>query len=59
MPAPKSSKQEKEKKKQTELLDSDLNVLLEQIKLKNEALKKIYEFFGKEKEKNDNKKNLR
>ena len=59
MPAPKSSKQEKEKKKQTELLDSDLNVLLEQIKLKNESLKKIYEFFGKEKEKNDNKKNLR
>lgn len=51
MPAPKSSKQEKEKKKQTELLDSDLNILLEQIKLKNEALKKIYEFFGKEKEK--------
>jgi hypothetical protein len=43
----KSSKQEKEKKKETELLDSELNILLEQIRLKNEALKKIYEFFGK------------
>lgn len=49
MPDPKPLKQEKEKKQDTEPIDSELSVLLEKIKLKNEALKKIYDFFGKEK----------
>lgn len=42
-------KQEKEKKQDAEPMDSELSVLLEKIRLKNEALKKIYDFFGKEK----------
>jgi hypothetical protein len=49
MPAQKPSGKEKTVKEETGSPDSELGVLLEQIKLKNEALKKIYEFFGKEK----------
>jgi DNA polymerase sigma len=56
MPTPKSSMKEKEKK-ETELLDSDLKIFLERIRLKNEALKKIYVFFEKEKKKLSDKEN--
>ncbi|MBW6497189.1 MAG: hypothetical protein K0B09_02245 [Bacteroidales bacterium] len=49
MPAHKPSGKEKTVKEQTGSPDSELGVLLEQMKLKNEALKKIYDFFGKKK----------
>jgi len=49
MPAQRSSGKEKVVKEKTESTDLDLEILLEQMKLKNEALKKIYDFFGKEK----------
>ncbi len=49
MPAQRSSGKKKVVKEKTESTDLDLEILLEQMKLKNEALKKIYDFFGKEK----------
>ena len=49
MQAQKPSGKEKIVKEKTESTDSDLKILLEQMKLKNEALKKIYDFFEKEK----------
>jgi len=49
MPAQRSSGKEKVVKEKTESADSDFEILLEQMKLKNEALKKIYDFFEKEK----------
>ncbi|MBW6489952.1 MAG: hypothetical protein K0B15_02045 [Lentimicrobium sp.] len=49
MPAHKSSGKEKTVKEKTGSPDSELDVLLEQMKLKNEALKKIYAFFEKKK----------
>ena len=49
MPVQKSSDKEKGVKKKSETEDSDFHTLLEQMKLKNDALKKIYEFFEKDK----------
>lgn len=42
-----SSKQKPTKPKVPESLDEELKVLLEQMELKSEALKKIFDFFGK------------
>lgn len=49
MPAQKPSGKYKRVKEETGSPDSELGVLLEHMKLKNEALKKIYDFFEKEK----------
>lgn len=42
-----SPKQKPGKHKVSESLDEELKVLLEKMELKSEALKKIYDFFGK------------
>jgi hypothetical protein len=49
MPAHKPSGKDNSVKEETGSPDSELGVLLEQMKLKNEALKKIYDFLNKEK----------
>jgi len=48
MPAQKPSGKDKTVKEEIRSPDSELGVLLEQMKLKNEALKKIYDFLNKE-----------
>ncbi len=50
MPHNKQIKQKpaKAKAKETESSDSAIEALIEQIQLRNDALKKIYDFFGKE-----------
>ncbi len=54
MPAHRSSDKEKGMKKEAKPPDSDLRAMLEQMKLKNDALIKIYEFFEKKRNNNLN-----
>ena len=57
MPDTNPSKQKPGQPKETKSFDADLKLLLEQKKLKNDALKKIYDFFKQDESMNKDQKN--